>query len=191
MYYPPERRRDWGLFARKTAEEVAGEYELDEKERAHLVLAWGDWAAANTVDLEPDDWGEYVVWLRRRALRRLIPLGAWALFVSLSLAIVPVGGGQALPVILVLLATVPLYGSLAVSAALCARRVDGYRRSVTRAYEIMRRNPGVSFDAFCGEMGRANVRRFVRHRGEQGLRSYWFYYSEWQGPRLVEPVAAA
>ena len=190
MYYPPQRRRDWHLFARENAEQAADEYELDEGERAHLVLAWSDWAAAGTLDHEPDDWDEYLVWLGRKAVRRLAPLGAWALFVALFLAVAPIGGGEILPIVLILLAAVPLFGSLAVSAALCARRVEMYKRSVTRAYEIMRRDPGISFDAFCGEMGRTNVRHFVRHRGEQALGSYWRYYSEWQGPKLVEPVAA-
>lgn len=190
MYYPPQRRRDWQLFARKNAEQAAEEFELDDNERAHLVLDWSDWADAATLDHEPDDWGQYVVWLRRKAVPRLALLGAWALFVAFFLAVAPIGAGEALPIVLIILAALPLLGSLAVTAAIGARRVDAYRRSVTRAYEIMRRDPQISFDAFCGQMGRTNVRHFVRHRGEQALRSYWSYYSEWQGPKLVEPIAA-
>lgn len=190
MYYPPQLRRDWNLFARNQAEEGAERHELDEEERAHLVLAWADWAAENTRDHEPDDWDEYMVWLRRKAIGRLAPLGAWALVVALLLAVLPVGGGEALPVALILLAALPLFGSLAVSALLCARRVEMYRRSVTRAYEIMRRDPSIPFETFCGEMGRYSVRHFVRHRGEQALRSYWLYYSEWNGRAGLELVAA-
>lgn len=190
MPYPPERRRDLSLFAREMAAQSAEDNELDEAGYEHLLEAWNGWAARLTRDHEPDDWGDYVVWLRRKALRRLAPLGAWALFVCLLLAVAPVGGGQALPVVLIILAAVPLYGSLAVSAALGARRVDMYRRSVTRAYEIMRRDPSASFDSFRRQMGRTALRHFVRHRGEHALRSYWLYYGEWQGPKLVEPAAA-
>lgn len=191
MYYPPERRRDWELLARQAAEQGADDYELEGEERAHLVAAWAKWASENTLDSEPDDWGDYVVWLRRKALRRFIPLGIWSLAVALLLAVAPVGGGKALPIILILLVALPLFGSLAVTAALGARRVDMYRRSVTRAYEIMRRDPAISYDFFCGEMGRTNIRHFVRHRGEQALHSYWLYYSEWNGRAGLELVAAA
>lgn len=190
MYYPPERRRDWNLFARQAAEHGADEFELDGDERAHLVSAWARWAQENTADHEPDAWGDYVVWLRRKALRRFTVLGIWSLAVSLLLAVAPVGGGKAVPIALILLAALPLLGSLAVAAGIEARRVDMYRRAVTRAYEIMRRDPSITYDLFCGEMGRANIRHFVRHRGERALHSYWLYYSEWNGRAGLELVAA-
>lgn len=190
MYYPPERRRDWSLFARGMAEQAAAEHELDDPEKAHLVAAWNRWATGNTIDLEPGDWDEYMTWLGRRARQRCVPLGIWSLIVALLVAVAPVGSDKMLPAVLILLGAMVLFGALAVSAVLQARRVEKYRRAVGRAYEILRREPATSFDSFCDQLGRSNIRHFVHHRGEQALRSYWLYYSEWQGPTLVEPVAA-